>query len=331
MKRVGRNDPCPCGSGKKFKKCCLKTSLDSDPDLDDARKTRAEAFKSMAEEKWEEAIEKFSSIRTDREDPFPIRWAIAACYDGLEDYLRASEYYEKALEVCPEKHRLDVTYQLGVARGCADRMEKAADAFRQCLRLNPTSTKREQLDRLIQTVEAIINGDESPDLFGFIVQLQRAFSDMEEKRFESAADRLERLRANHPENPMILYNLGVVYTFLRREKEALAQFEKAVEQRPDYVEAWYNMGQISLVKNRDYSRALHCFDRAATIRPDYIGAHHQRGVAWEMLGDAEKALECWKRTLELDPENKPALESIQRIERRKDQTADRVERKDTTA
>jgi preprotein translocase subunit SecA len=24
--RVGRNDPCPCGSGKKYKKCCLKTN-----------------------------------------------------------------------------------------------------------------------------------------------------------------------------------------------------------------------------------------------------------------------------------------------------------------
>jgi uncharacterized protein YecA (UPF0149 family) len=24
MPRVGRNDPCPCGSGKKFKKCCGK-------------------------------------------------------------------------------------------------------------------------------------------------------------------------------------------------------------------------------------------------------------------------------------------------------------------
>lgn len=22
-RKVGRNDPCPCGSGKKFKKCCL--------------------------------------------------------------------------------------------------------------------------------------------------------------------------------------------------------------------------------------------------------------------------------------------------------------------
>ena len=23
MKKIGRNDPCPCGSGNKFKKCCL--------------------------------------------------------------------------------------------------------------------------------------------------------------------------------------------------------------------------------------------------------------------------------------------------------------------
>jgi len=24
--RVGRNEPCPCGSGKKFKRCCLPTT-----------------------------------------------------------------------------------------------------------------------------------------------------------------------------------------------------------------------------------------------------------------------------------------------------------------
>jgi hypothetical protein len=28
--RIGRNDPCPCGSGKKFKKCCLKKQGGSD-------------------------------------------------------------------------------------------------------------------------------------------------------------------------------------------------------------------------------------------------------------------------------------------------------------
>jgi hypothetical protein len=27
MKKTGRNDPCPCGSGKKFKKCCESTMI----------------------------------------------------------------------------------------------------------------------------------------------------------------------------------------------------------------------------------------------------------------------------------------------------------------
>jgi len=27
MKKVGRNDPCPCGSEKKFKKCCEKKMI----------------------------------------------------------------------------------------------------------------------------------------------------------------------------------------------------------------------------------------------------------------------------------------------------------------
>ena len=25
MPKTGRNDPCPCGSGKKYKQCCLET------------------------------------------------------------------------------------------------------------------------------------------------------------------------------------------------------------------------------------------------------------------------------------------------------------------
>ncbi len=25
--KVGRNDPCPCGSGKKYKKCCINSQL----------------------------------------------------------------------------------------------------------------------------------------------------------------------------------------------------------------------------------------------------------------------------------------------------------------
>jgi preprotein translocase subunit SecA len=30
-KKVGRNDPCPCGSGKKFKACCMRKQSAVDP------------------------------------------------------------------------------------------------------------------------------------------------------------------------------------------------------------------------------------------------------------------------------------------------------------
>lgn len=30
VRRVGRNDPCPCGSGKKFKRCCVDARADGD-------------------------------------------------------------------------------------------------------------------------------------------------------------------------------------------------------------------------------------------------------------------------------------------------------------
>ena len=30
MGKIGRNDPCPCGSGKKYKRCCI----DREDDLD---------------------------------------------------------------------------------------------------------------------------------------------------------------------------------------------------------------------------------------------------------------------------------------------------------
>src|SRR5580692_1642336 len=32
--RTGRNDPCPCGSGKKYKQCCLANSTSALPDAE---------------------------------------------------------------------------------------------------------------------------------------------------------------------------------------------------------------------------------------------------------------------------------------------------------
>ncbi len=46
--KVGRNDPCPCGSGKKFKKCCEKAG-----DADDARPSLGPILRSV---RWTEEL-----------------------------------------------------------------------------------------------------------------------------------------------------------------------------------------------------------------------------------------------------------------------------------
>ena len=45
MSKVGRNDPCPCGSGKKFKRCCLERVEAEER----AERLRAEAERAEAE------------------------------------------------------------------------------------------------------------------------------------------------------------------------------------------------------------------------------------------------------------------------------------------
>lgn len=54
MEKVGRNDPCPCGSGKKFKKCCeLKQQH---------KKINAQVLTSLAPKQETQETAKVSSL-----------------------------------------------------------------------------------------------------------------------------------------------------------------------------------------------------------------------------------------------------------------------------
>jgi tetratricopeptide (TPR) repeat protein len=314
MNRIGRNDPCPCGSGLKYKKCCLNKGPDVGSQSDDIAGIRAKAFKQMAERNWDDAIKGFMSIVDSDSDKLSILEAIAACYDGADDFLRAAEFFEKCLSLSPSDREYEFYHRLAVARACANRIDKAVDALRSASERAADETTLSQSQSLIHQLERIQKGEENPHLFLLHVQLQRAFSDMEEDRFDEAAQRLEKILPVDPTNPAILYNLGVVYTFLKRENEALEYFEKTITYDPTHAQAWYNMGQLCLIRKNDYSRAIHCFERATTARPGYVSARYQQGVAWEMLGDKKKALSCWRQTLELEPEHKLAKENVERLE-----------------
>ncbi len=60
MSKVGRNDPCPCGSGKKFKRCCLERVEAEE------RAERLQAERERAEVEFDEADEFIDTLEQSR-------------------------------------------------------------------------------------------------------------------------------------------------------------------------------------------------------------------------------------------------------------------------
>jgi tetratricopeptide (TPR) repeat protein len=107
---VGRNEPCPCGSGKKYKRCCLEKHEAAGHTNDAALKA-----KQKEQEKLIKRIEKAFDLLGSRQYDEAIRFAskLIERYpneDRLHDIAATSHLYagnsRKAIEIC--RRRLDV-------------------------------------------------------------------------------------------------------------------------------------------------------------------------------------------------------------------------------
>jgi hypothetical protein len=70
-KGVGRNDPCPCGSGKKFKKCCLNAESLNEPSPESQQvHPQAQEVTGSELEQAQDAIRKYDPFT----EPHPQQW-----------------------------------------------------------------------------------------------------------------------------------------------------------------------------------------------------------------------------------------------------------------
>lgn len=108
MAKVGRNAPCPCGSGKKYKKCCLlrqdgKTQTDVQPmrfipvytDLDQLSNSVVDL---IAEKKLDEAEAVSRRLLADYPDQIDGLDRLAQVYEARDEKEKAEKYYRKAAD-----------------------------------------------------------------------------------------------------------------------------------------------------------------------------------------------------------------------------------------
>ena len=123
-KNIGRNDPCHCGSGKKFKQCCQnKEVINNEVARNTLRESVPELFKKA------------------------LKLEIA------HEFQQAIELYKEILEIAP-KH-VDSLNNLGVMYYKTDKLELAKSVLYKAVKLEPSTTHYHNLAQVLTENEAI--------------------------------------------------------------------------------------------------------------------------------------------------------------------------------
>jgi uncharacterized protein YchJ len=117
MSKIGRNAPCPCGSGKKYKKCCLplqdgkrqpstpsKQFIAVYTDLDKLSNSVVDLIEENKLDEAEAVSHKLLAEYPDQVDGFN---RFAQVYEARGDKSKAAEYYRKAADFAKSNEGFD--------------------------------------------------------------------------------------------------------------------------------------------------------------------------------------------------------------------------------
>ena len=115
--------------------------------------------------------------------------------------------------------------------------------------------------------------------------------------------RVAKLRAllkTSPRDPKLYNSLGVTYARYGRYRDASEQFEKAKDIDRSYFSPWNNLGNLSLLENRN-EQALKYYAKAAELQPGNAQVHLNLSLVYTKLNQPERSREEYSRAVQLSP------------------------------
>lgn len=241
-KKIGRNDPCPCGSGKKYKKCCIDKDLDTDLEslylkqLEYTKKLNCiercnkiiEIGKNILEHEKKEIF--ITGTYTNISLAYRVRYYLT---NDIAELNQAKYYCEKALELKPtNQSALKIMYGIALNLKEYDEAAKALEKFFVTDISNPLCVQIvEEYQTAIQIANAGKHTDNIRDGLGRITDI---------------------LLNKFDKNPgicavVMMYYMGIGNDMLR----AYELGKRSVEAYPDAT-TYNNLGWICI--NPDFNR-----------------------------------------------------------------------------
>jgi protein O-GlcNAc transferase len=328
----GRNDPCPCGSGLKYKKCCLEKS---------SQTLILQRFEqAFAAEEWQQVVSLGEELRgtspqirrakalacyqlSQREPSYPL---VKAAYrewpDDLElraaladleldhDLATAQALAESTLAVDPGQWRASLV--LAAVHARQDCPQQSETTLRELLRHNPDCDlawqrlshflrKSQRLeDDLAAMGEWTERCPDKPDAW-----CHRGMSAVMMGRISAGREYLEKALQLNPQHHEALCWLGQSYQSEQDPHTALQYLSRGLQLKSDYQPGWNMLGGVYQSVGRQHE-SEGCFMRALAISPLQALAWNNLANTYldgHLLGEAEKVMQV---ALELNP-NSPSL------------------------
>ncbi len=283
--RVERNDPCPCGSGKKFKACCQGKDI------------RVERPK----------------VRIDAADrqtgAHPRLQTLISAAKALVETARYSEAVPLFAEIAALQPRnAQAHYNLGLALARADRAREAVASFRRALELRPGYDAA-----LTQLAVALEEAGQESEAINAHRKLARRAKDpldrlqasakalMLENKTEDAAVELRRLLARAPDRLQSRFLLAKMLSQRGLFDEAEAELTPIVEKIPKAFEA---LTLVRPMNDRDrplIERMRAITDAGVLARSDLASVSFGLGKAFDDLGEYGEAMRRYDAANALSP------------------------------
>jgi tetratricopeptide (TPR) repeat protein len=264
----GRNEPCPCGSGRKYKQCCGKVPANATaPQRSSPEVTRAWSLLQSGQFAQAEA-ECDRLLRRELISGQALVCLGLARRSQGKDALAA---FESASRSMPDDAQ--VQYLLGQALEDHGLLERAAVSFGRAVVVRP------------EFAEAF------NDLGRVLLQLGQT---------DAAITSCQRALVLQPRFAAALGNLANAERTRGALGAAIAGYRGVIALEPGIAEAHRNLGS-ALLEHGERDEAILCLKKALELRPDLAGAVTQLAGALSAVGRAAEAVPYYDRLLARDP------------------------------
>jgi len=276
MKKIGRNDPCPCGGGKKYKHCCqpngevrMAKTQPSDLSISQVIQVAREHHQAGRLSQAEAIYQQILQVAPNHPDALHLSGLIAL--RGGKNEI-AVGLISRAIRENPS----NPTYYINLGNALKDqgRLEEAILNYRQALSIKPDFA--EACNNLGSALK------EHGDLEAAIESFRRSIA----------------LKPNFAETHS---NLGNALKDQGQLEEAIACYGQALLLKPDYAEAYNNLGAALKAQNK-LDAAIESYQKAISLKSDFFDAHNNLGNALMAQGKLDAAVVSFYQSLLIKPD-----------------------------